>query len=164
MIMKKYMLPLLMAFPATVSAWVPADPFKYPDEYTTPYHQNERNKATPYEMVLFYNNSTDRFSIAFRGLGNDELIRFSRGADLNNVEISGCKSEMVGSLEYGSGLPKLTLKTEANSELKKLFFDCADVFFRVSDGNAQQTYRPVAGGITRMQWKDLAKKGTISVK
>lgn len=109
--MKKCMLPLLMALPATVSAWVPADPFKYPDEYTTPYHQNERNKATPYEMVLFYNNSADRFSIAFRGLRSDELIRFSSGADLSHVEISECKRGMVGCLEYGSGLPDLVFKT-----------------------------------------------------
>lgn len=109
--MKKCMLPLLVAFPATVLAWVPADPFKYPDEYTTPYHQNERNKATPYEMALFYNNSTDQLSRAFRDLRSDRIIRFSSGDTSNSVKISGCKEETKDSLEYGAVLPRLTLKT-----------------------------------------------------
>ncbi|CAI2477841.1 Uncharacterised protein [Serratia liquefaciens] len=161
--MKKCMLPLLVAFPATVLAWAPADPFKYPDEYTNPYNQSERNKATPFEMALFYNNSTDQFSMAFRDLRSDRLIRFSSGDTPNNVEISGCKKEMKGSLEYGTGLPKLMLKTTGNRELKTIFLDCADVFFRVSDGSSQQTYKPVAGSISRMQWRDLVKDGTIFV-
>ncbi|SPZ60518.1 Uncharacterised protein [Serratia quinivorans] len=162
--MKKCILPLLVAFPATVLAWAPADPFKYPDEYTNPYNQSEWSKAAPYEMALFYNNNTDQFSMAFRALRSDRLIRFSNGDTPNNVEISGCKKEMRGSLEYGTGLPKLTLKTAGNHELKTLFLDCADIFFRVSDGNSQQTYKPVAGGISRMQWRDLVKDGTISIK
>ncbi|HEJ9136009.1 hypothetical protein [Serratia marcescens] len=162
--MKKCILPLLVVFPATVLAWVPADPFKYPDEYTTPYNQSDWNKATPYEMVLFYNNNTDQFSMAFRALRNDRLIRFSSGDTPNNVEISGCKKEMKGSLEYGAGLPRLTLKTAGNRELKTLFLECADVFFRVSDGSNQQTYKPIAGSITRMQWRALVKDGTISIK
>ena len=161
--MKKCMLPLLVAFPATTLAWAPADPFKYPDEYANPYNQSERNEATPYEMALFYNNNTDQFSMAFRALRSDGLIRFSSEDTPNNVEISGCKKEIRGSLEYGTRLPKLMLKTTGNRELKTLFFDCADVFFRVSDRGSQQTYKPVAGSISRMQWRDLVKDGTISV-
>ncbi|EPC4486713.1 hypothetical protein ACRZXV_000883 [Serratia liquefaciens] len=110
------MLPLLVAFPATVLAWAPADPFKYPDEYTNPYNQSEWNKATPFEMALFYNNSTDQFSMAFRDLRRDRLIRFSSGDTPNNVEISGCKKEMKG---YGTGLLKLTLKATETRGLKK---------------------------------------------
>ncbi|WP_447881970.1 hypothetical protein [Serratia fonticola] len=161
--MKKCMLPLLVVFPATVLAWAPADPFKYPDEYTNPYNQSDWSKDAPYEMILFYNNNTDQFSMAFRALRSDRLIRFSSGDTPNNVEISGCKKEIRGSLEYGIGLPRLTLKTAGNRELKTLFLDCADVFFRVSDGGSQQTYKPVAGSISRMQWRDLVKDGTISV-
>ncbi|CAI2431207.1 Uncharacterised protein [Serratia fonticola] len=162
--MKKCMLPLLVAFPATVLAWAPADPFKYPDEYTNPYNQSEWSKDAPYEMALFYNNNTDQFSMAFRALRSDRLIRFSSEDTPNNVEISGCKKEMRGSLEYETGLPKLMLKTTGNRELKTLFLDCADVFFRVSDGSRQQTYKPVAGSISRMQWRDLVKEGSISIK
>lgn len=161
--MKKCMLPLLVAFPATTLAWAPTDPFKYPDEYTNPYNQSEWSKDAPYEMALFYNNNTDQFSMAFRALRSDRLIRFSSGDTPNNVEISGCKKEIRGSLEYGTELPRLTLKTAGNRELKTLFLDCADVFFRVSDGGSQQTYKPVAGSISRMQWRDLVKDGTISV-
>jgi hypothetical protein len=104
-------------------------------------------------MALFYNNSTDQFSMAFRDLRSGRLIRFSSGDTPNNVEISGCKKEMKGSLEYGTGLPRLTLKTAENRELKTLFLDCADVFFRVSDGSSQQTYKPVVGGIVSIPAK-----------
>ncbi|WP_220037300.1 hypothetical protein, partial [Serratia marcescens] len=51
-------------------------------------------------------------------LRSDRLIRFSSGDTPNNVEISGCKQEMKGSLENGTGLPRLTLKTAGNRELK----------------------------------------------
>jgi len=71
------MLPLLVAFPATVLAWAPADPFKYPDEYTNPYKKSEWSKAPQYEMALFYNN-TDQFSIAFCALRSDRLHHISR--------------------------------------------------------------------------------------
>lgn len=93
-------------------------------EHANPNHQSERNKATPFEMALFYNNSTDQFSMAFRDLRSDRLIRFASGDTPNNVEISGCKKGMKG---YGTGLLKLTLNTAENRGLKK-FVDCAYFF------------------------------------
>jgi len=92
-------------------------------EHANPYHQSEWSKATPFEMALFC-DSTDRFSMAFRDLRSDRLIRFSSGDTPNNVEISGCKKGMKG---YGTGLLKLTLNTAENRGLKK-FVDCAYFF------------------------------------
>lgn len=79
MIIKKCMLPLLVAFPATVLACAPADPFKYPDEYTTPYNQSEWSKASPYEMALSYKSNTEQFSMIFCALRSDRLIKFLNG-------------------------------------------------------------------------------------